>query len=337
MKMFGMVQKKTVGRHLSTYVKNTDIKPGYKTDNSLNTLSINLHVNPRGPGYWKLNTSLLSEIEYIEWIKSAIAVVQKEYENDNNVDDSLLWEMIKLKVRESSIRYVKRKKTLMKNQEAKLENEITQLTKVLETENTSSHVKSKASESLDNKKRQFENINEYKRKGTIIRSKARWYNEGEKTNNKYFLNLEKRHYKQNIIGQLETSEETLTKDEDILKECKRFYQTLYTSTNPGIDQNQGELFFLFSGHHNKLTAEESHSCEGLLTENECLEALQKMKNVKSPGNDGLPSEFYKMFWKDISAAFIKAINRSCSGGKLSISQRRVTIKLIHKKNSILSK
>ena len=170
----------------------------------------------------------------------------------------------------------------MNNQEAKLENEITQLTKVLESENTSSHEKSKASESLDNKKREFELINEYKTKGTIIRSKARWYNEGEK-NNKYFLNLEKRHYKQNIIGQLETSEETLTKDEEILKECKRFYQTLYTSTNPGIDKNQSELFFPTSGHQNKLTAEESHSCEGLLTVKECLEALQKMKNDKSPG------------------------------------------------------
>lgn len=169
-----------INQGLSTYVKNTDIKPGYKTDHSLITVSINLHVNPRGPGYWKLNTSLLSEIEYIERIKSTIAQVQKEYENDDNVDDSLLWEMIKLKVRESSIRYAKRKKTLMKNQEAKLENEITQLTKVLKSENTSSHEKSKAIESLDNKKRQFEIINEYTTKGTIIRSRAGWYNEGKK-------------------------------------------------------------------------------------------------------------------------------------------------------------
>ena len=44
------------------------------------------------------------------------------------------------------------------------------------------------------KKIELENIIEYKTKGAIIRSKARWYNEGEK-NNKYFLNLENRHCK----------------------------------------------------------------------------------------------------------------------------------------------
>ena len=45
--------------------------------------------------------------------------------------------------------------------------------------------------SLKNKQK-LEQIIEYKTKGSIIRSKTRWLNEGEK-NTKYFLNLEKRH------------------------------------------------------------------------------------------------------------------------------------------------
>ena len=43
---------------------------------------------------------------------------------------------------------------------------------------------------LETKKQQLETLVEYKTKGAIIRSKSRWYNEGEK-NTKYFLNLEK--------------------------------------------------------------------------------------------------------------------------------------------------
>jgi len=39
----------------------------------------------------------------------------------------------------------------------------------------------------------LENIIEYCTKGAILRSKCRWYNEGER-NTKYFLNMEKRHY-----------------------------------------------------------------------------------------------------------------------------------------------
>jgi len=44
------------------------------------------------------------------------------------------------------------------------------------------------------KKIELGNIIQYKTKGAIIRSKARWYNKVEK-NSKYFLNLENRHCK----------------------------------------------------------------------------------------------------------------------------------------------
>ena len=50
-------------------------------------------------------------------------------------------------------------------------------------------------------KEQYEMIIEYRTKGAILRSQSRWYNESEK-NTKYFLSLEKRHYKQGTISQL---------------------------------------------------------------------------------------------------------------------------------------
>ena len=34
------------------------------------------------------------------------------------------------------------------------------------------------------------------------------------------------------------------------------------------------------------------SCDGLLTEQECLASLKCFKMNKSPGCDGIPSEFY---------------------------------------------
>ena len=44
---------------------NAEILTGYKTDHSMITLQISLHSNTRGRGFWKLNTSFLSEIEYV--------------------------------------------------------------------------------------------------------------------------------------------------------------------------------------------------------------------------------------------------------------------------------
>ena len=78
-------------------VTHTDISAGFETDHSMVTIEVALHTNPRGPGFWKLNTSFLLETEYINQIKTTIEDVKDEYQNDKSVNASLLWEMIKLK------------------------------------------------------------------------------------------------------------------------------------------------------------------------------------------------------------------------------------------------
>ena len=47
-------------------VTHADIAPGFKTDHSMITLILALHVNSRGKGFWKLNTSLLKDPRYVE-------------------------------------------------------------------------------------------------------------------------------------------------------------------------------------------------------------------------------------------------------------------------------
>ena len=145
-------------------------------------------------------------------------------------------------------------------------------------------------------KKELENIFEYRTKGAIIRSKSQWYNEGEK-NSGYFLNLEKRHCKQETISQLKINDtDIVTTDRDILSECTAFYKNLYTSKSPDSIQST----FLSEVNSTSLTNEEQTLCEGPLTQKECFEALKKMESDKTPSTDGLPAEFYKVFWKDIS-------------------------------------
>ena len=64
---FFLVSQSILG--ISTH---TDITPGFKTYHSLITLSLSLHSNPRGNGFWKLNASLLADNNFIETIKIAI-------------------------------------------------------------------------------------------------------------------------------------------------------------------------------------------------------------------------------------------------------------------------
>ena len=89
----------------------------------------------------------------------------------------------------------------MKNEEANIENVLATLERQLEQGVTN---KDALKEQIRCKKNELENIIQYKTKGAIIRSKARWYNEGEK-NSKYFLNLENRHCKRKTTTQIKTS------------------------------------------------------------------------------------------------------------------------------------
>ena len=71
---------------------------GYKTDHPIIDISIAVHSNPRGPGFWQLNTSFLNEIDYFNQIKSTFQDVKEEYQNDDTMNPALLWEIMKLKV-----------------------------------------------------------------------------------------------------------------------------------------------------------------------------------------------------------------------------------------------
>ena len=77
-------------------------------------------------------------------------------------------------------------------------------------------------------------------------------------------------------------------------------------------------------------------CEGPLSVRECFEAVKSMESGKSPGTDGLPAEFYKVFWKDVSTFLISFLNRSYQKGNLAITQRRGIISLVPKKDKALN-
>ena len=84
-----------------------------------------------------------------------------------------------------------------------------------------------------------------------------------------------------------------------------------------------------------MSQEEQSLCEGPLSKKECLEALKSMASEKTPGSDGLPCEFYKVFWNDLAEILLNALNFSFETGQLSISQRRGIVKLIPKKDAEL--
>ena len=196
--------------------------------------------------------------------------------------------MAKMKVREVSIKYGTTKKRNVRKEQEKIEISIPTLEEPLTHSDVNDKQKKQIWCDIEGKKRELKAIIEYQTKGEILRSKSRWYNEGEK-NTKYFLNLEKRGCKQAIITQLKASEDDFTStDKEILLECEHFYKNLYTSK---VDTNKKTGAFFPTLEEQKRLSQEEHSfCEGPLSKKECLEALKSMASGKTPGSDGLPCE-----------------------------------------------
>ena len=73
------------------------------------------------------------------------------------------------------------------------------------------------------------------------------------------------------------------------------------------------------------------SCEGPLTIEECTQVIKNLKSNRSPGCDGLTTEFYQCFWNEIKELVIDSLNECYCLGELSFSQKRGIIKLLYKK------
>ena len=136
---------------------------------------------------------------------------------------------------------------------------------------------------------------QYKTKGAILRSKVRWYEDGER-NTRYFYNLEKRNYEKKTIAKLKRSNGTVTNDQfEILREQMEFYKALYTSATHLRNSNDADSACAFFENITPLENTDQQMCEGKVSAEECLKASLDFQNKKLPGTDGLPAEFYNFF------------------------------------------
>ena len=113
-----------------------------------------------------------------------------------------------------------------------------------------------------------------------------------------FFNLEKRNYINKFMQSLVTDNGQLVSEfKDVLNEHLNFYSSLYSSreTVESWDSELVDQFFITDNDIPKLDEEDRELCEGKISEGECVEVMKTFKNEKSPGTDGLPIEFYKIF------------------------------------------
>ena len=239
-------------------------------------------------------------------------------------DKRLYWEMIKMEIRDFCIRSSKRLAKANKKKEIDLLCRLKELNERLDQNQQDTNLVVEA----ERVRLELQKIAEHKTKGAIIRSKARWYEHGER-NSKYFMNLEKRAHERKHIVKLRTKEnEHLEEPNKILFEMENFYKTLYSSQSSDDTFNASAPPFLNCNNIKRLDGDHQKVCEGLITEEEFLSALKQFSKNKTPGSDGLTAEFYLCFWEYVATPLKDCLNDAYQCGEMSISQRRGVISLM---------
>ena len=272
-----------------------------------------------GKSYWKFNNSLCADPEFVNMLNNKIVELKEQLSSEIQ-DKLVLWDYLKMKLRNIIMKYSKEKAKQRRKEIEKLELEINNL----ENQLLNSPLKVIVDE-IEEKRALLNSLHDYSRQGLKIRSRAEWSEEGE-TKTQYFEQLLKSNKRKSVIKEVyNENKDIITETNEILKIIKSFYEKLYSDCDVLEDINK-----IFLDEIPKLSEESKTFCEGKLTKNECYEVLKEMKVNKSPGNDGFTVEFYITFWPTLGETLVETLNEAYNRGELSTSQKQGVITLIEK-------
>ncbi len=313
-----------VCKELETCVEICEHRLAPCPDHKAIIMTLRCNDKKRGKGYWKLNVSILKEDEYKECVRSIILDTIAGNSDIYNVDKGMIWELVKIRVKEFSVLYScersKRKANNIRKIEAKLNNLDQKLQ--CDSNNKDMIVERKTL------KHELDDLYLDRAIGAQIRSKVKCIESGERSTS-YFLAVEKHRQSYNSIAALKDNGVTYTGDNEILKVARDFYKDLYASKNP---KHSDISNFLNNIEIQELSQEQQLTCENDISIQECEDSISKMKSNKSPGEDGLPIEFYKVFWNEIGHFLVEMYNECFTNEILPMSMRKSVITLIHKKD-----
>lgn len=292
------------------------------SDHRLLSLTVNPREIPRGRGFWRMQASVLEREDFRLKLRDFLT---SRINDSPHLPHDIRWEFIKLGIREFSIQYCSKL-----NQESRcLERNLEDRLFILEKEMVDSP---EVAEEYHATKRELLQIQLLASRQAMLRSRTKWLTQGERPTS-YFLNMEKRNYNEKTISAIFNAEEVLlTRQEDILEFEKEHFQEQHSRLPEArIDLNV---------HPDPFSTPSASTVDDLdravLNDILSLEELEKsarsMQTGKSPGCDGIPIEFYKLFWDLVGPLLLSCFTLATEKGILTADQRRAVVTLIPKKH-----
>ena len=308
-----------ISQAFKPFITSTDIKPYVHSDHDCISLTFDLEKVKRGPGYWHFNNELLTDAVFQAEIEEFWAGWKQRFEEFG--DPLRWWDKAKQNFKSIAIRRAKIRRKVQCRERFQLEN------KLKRTQQLAKNGTTRDIEQYLLAKENLKQLDLKELESNKIRAKAQFMEEGEKST-RYFLSLEKsRRTNQTIRVLTKDNLDTVTGIQDLLSETRSFYENLYSAEE--CDENEQDSFLI--DELPRLNDNDREVCEGYITEEELREAVISMENDRSPGIDGLTTNFYKHFWPLIAKSITQVYNYAFRVGNLTVSQRRGIISLLFKK------
>ena len=297
---------------LDQLVKNVIYISSLQTDHRAIYMVLETAPFERGVGFWKMNTDLLANQDFVTEMNREIEYSLGILENNNPCDK---WETLKKRIRKQAQRFSRESAAQQKLVIAQLSEKVNEYEARLPLTEDEDKLWINTKNELEEKYSEIA-------RGMLFRSKVRWIEEGEK-NSKYFFSLEKARYNAKTCYKMLHEGEEITHPQLILNKQKQFYEELY-------DVDKEVKFTLENGFGIRVPNDIRQQQQEQISIEELGVAIKAMKNNKTPGNDGIPVDFYKVFWSKIKEVFYEMVIEVYEKEKLHLTAREGILNLIPK-------
>uniref|UniRef100_A0A3Q3F5N5 Reverse transcriptase domain-containing protein n=2 Tax=Labrus bergylta TaxID=56723 RepID=A0A3Q3F5N5_9LABR len=310
-------------KHNMNVFKECLIVPVGFTDHCLVYCSVFIKNVRLQSAYWHFNTTLLHDKAF----KSALEyfwVTHRQLKSDFKTIQQW-WDFGKSQIKQLCQQYTRNVTRDISRSLRDLEIEVVELQGLVDATGNQGHLAS-----LKSKKSALANLLGVKAQGALVRSRFLDVTQMDAPS-QFFFGLEKKSGQKKIFHSVRSnSGQSISDSAGIRKHAAGFYKDLYTSEF--VDRP--EVCESFYTGLPQVSAENNTELEAQLSLSELYSAVMSLQNGKAPGIDGLPVDFYKVFWSVLGEDLLEVLRDSLERGRLPLSCRRAVITLLPKKGDL---
>ena len=216
-----------ISESLNTNCMDSSIEASVSTDHSLIAVNFATSLQPRGPGIWKFNNTLLQDNQFVQKLKELVKDCKRIY---NYMNPTEFWELLKFEMKQCAREWSRAKMVHNKTNKSNVYVKLNELQDEL-TETQSDSDSKELLHCITSLKSELNAYETLDAKRAAFRCKKSWIQGGEKMT-KYYFNMERRNYTSKTMYVVRKSNGSLTKDyREILNLQHDFYEDLYTSND----------------------------------------------------------------------------------------------------------